>query len=509
VNVGRAEALRFREILARLLGFHLDEDRIPWLQRLLADRAAAAGCDGAEAYLRRLDCEGLADAEVQALAEAVTVTETYFLRDADQLRAFGQVALPDRMSARRAMRTIRILSAGCASGEEAYSLAMTTRSAIAEPHWSVSILGIDVNPRALEKAAAGRYSWWSLRETPDDVRERHFRPVGSAGREVELQPDARAGVSFAFRNLVQDDVSFWRPDAFDVVFCRNVIMYFTPEVMRAVVARIHRSLSPGGFLFLGHAETLRGVSQDFHLRHTHGAFYYQHREGGEAKAASPPMASTPPPHALVAPAPVAVADDVSWSDAIERSSTRIAELARSMPASSNGTRPPAPPDLRPAVELLRRERFGEAMDLLGALPASSQDDLDAQLLRAVLLTNGNRLNEAEQACTRILAADELNAGAHYLMALCREHAGDRQGAIEHDQMATYIDAGFAMPRLHVGLLARRSGALEQARIELSRALDLLAREDGSRILLFGGGFSRDALAALCRAELEASGERAS
>lgn len=155
--------------------------------------------------------------------------------------------------------------------------------------------------------------------------------------------------------------------------------------------------------------------------------------------------------------------------------------------------------------MLRRERFADAMDLLGSLPAGSEDDPDAQLLRAVLLTNSGRLREAEQACAAILAADELNSGAHYLMALCREHAGDCDAADEHDRMATYLDAGFAMPRLHLGLLARRRGDLDRARLELTHALDLLAREDGSRILLFGGGFSREALLGLCRAELGAAG----
>jgi chemotaxis protein methyltransferase CheR len=195
--------------------------------------------------------------------------------------------------------------------------------------------------------------------------------------------------------------------------------------------------------------------------------------------------------------------------AIHRSSDRIAELARgpspSTPSRASQPPAPAPLDLKPAVELLRRERFTEAMDLMHALPTSSEDDPDAQLLRAVLLTNSNKLREAEQVCARILAADELNAGAHYLMALCREHAGDRGGARDHDQTATYLDAGFALPHLHLGLLARRAGDMDRARAELGRALELLAREDASRILLFGGGFSREALVALCRSELQASG----
>ena len=160
-----------------------------------------------------------------------------------------------------------------------------------------------------------------------------------------------------------------------------------------------------------------------------------------------------------------------------------------------------------AIQLLREERFAEALDLVGRLPAVSARDPAVLLLRAVLLTHSGRLADAERAGNEILTVDELNAGAHHLLALCREGAGDRQGAVDHDQIAVHLDPAFAMPRLHLGLMARRAGDGETARRELGQALLLLAREDTSRLLLFGGGFGRDALLALCRAELVASGGR--
>jgi chemotaxis protein methyltransferase CheR len=159
-----------------------------------------------------------------------------------------------------------------------------------------------------------------------------------------------------------------------------------------------------------------------------------------------------------------------------------------------------------ALELLGKERFAEAMELLQALPAESKADLDTQLLLAVLLTNGADLPEAERVCRRVLMLDELNAGAHYLMALCREQAGDSDGAMEHDQAASYLDSAFAMPHLHLGLVAKRSADVRTARRELGHALPLLAREDASRILLFGGGFTRTALVEFCQAELSACGD---
>jgi len=284
-------------------------------------------------------------------------------------------------------------------------------------------------------------------------------------------------------------------------------MYFSPEVIRQVVARIARALAPGGYLFLGHAETLRGVSTEYHLRQSHGTFYYQSR--GDEEGAPEPAFAAPFSDVPATPAPVASAQggQASWVQAIHDASERVAKVTaaaretapRDTPALDDGAR------VALALELLKRERFADALAALGARASAGEDDVDALLLRAVLLTTSGDVAGAERVCARILERDELNAEAHYLRALCREHAGDVAAAADHDRYALYLDPTFSMPRLHLGLLAKRAGDLELARRELSRALVLLAGEEGSRILLLGGGFTRDALLDLCRAELGASG----
>jgi chemotaxis protein methyltransferase CheR len=162
-------------------------------------------------------------------------------------------------------------------------------------------------------------------------------------------------------------------------------------------------------------------------------------------------------------------------------------------------------DLELALELLRQERFTEALEMMQRLPAESGRDPDVLLLAAALLTHRGRLDEAELACQRLLDVDDLSAGAHYLLALCREGARDRSAAWHHDQVAIHLDPSFAMPHLHLGLLARRDGDRSAAQREFEQALLLLGREDGARVLLFGGGFSRETLVALCRTELVGCG----
>ncbi|OGQ26681.1 MAG: hypothetical protein A2138_13305 [Deltaproteobacteria bacterium RBG_16_71_12] len=509
----RAHVERLRGIVARRFGLQFDESRIDQLAELLRDVALANHQASLDAYLERLASLPSGAPEVRAVIERLTVNETFFFRNADSFRALAEHVVPERVRVRGSGGgSLRVLSAGCASGEEPYSIAITLRQSLPElERWQVKIVGVDVNPTMLEKAARARYGAWALRETPEDVRRRYFRPDG---RDFELDPLVQAMVTFEKRNLVDADASLWPPDHWDVIFCRNVIMYLTPEVMQDVVRRAHRSLVPGGFLFLGHAETLRGLSQGFHLCHTHDTFYYQRQDGAAARAVERQGSSRPEDVAIAAALPAtpddASDDAASWVDVITRASERVAALARApsfggddVTAAAPAT--PSPParsrHLGLALEAMRQERFADALALLSASPPESEGEPDALLLRAALLTNAGDLGEAEHTCRRLLALDELNAGAHYLMALCREHAGDRAGAIEHDQTAVYLDAAFAMPHLHLGLMAKRAGDRSAASQELDRAVALLAREEPSRLLLFGGGFSREALLVLARTEL--------
>lgn len=511
-----AEVECLRSIVAERLGLWFDDGKLDFLAEVLQQRMEQNRCNQFASYRELLADRTTQTKELRALAERLTVCETYFFRYSDHFRAFEEIVVPDRMEASRQSRQLRILSAGCASGEEAYSLAILIRERLpALASWEVVILGIDINPTMLEAAKRGRYSAWALRGTSNGLREKYFRPDG---RQFLLDGAVRPMAMFKERNLIEEDSVFWCRDAFDIIFCRNVTMYFAPEATRAVIARLASSLTAGGFLFLGHAETLRGISQDFHLRHTQDSFYYQRR--GDGKTCWVPVREIPGNSGFleVSSTRPALEQSDSWCEIIQRSSQRIASLTQercSSAAAAACERATLSANDSPVrrliwdrtlvLDLLRKERFDEAMKVLQTLPQESNTDPDAQLLLAVLLTNGGKLAEAEKTCQRLLRLDDLSAGAHYLMALCQEHVGDRESAKEHDRAAIYLDSSFAMPHLHIGLIAKRSANLAEAKRELNCALQLLDREDASRILLFGGGFTREALGQFCRAELRSCG----
>jgi chemotaxis protein methyltransferase CheR len=503
-----ADIERFRELVTRKLGLFFDDTKAEFLADVLRQRMERASCSHFAEYERRVAPLTCHDAEIRALAEAMTIGETYFFRYPDHFKALAEVALPACVKAREAEggRALRILSAGCSSGEEAYSIAILIREKFPElAAWNVSILGIDINPAAIEKATNARYSQWSLRETSEERAAEYFEP---AGRQLRVRESIRRAARFEQRSLADDDNLFWQAGAFDIVMCRNVTIYFPLDVTRCVVARISRALRPGGFLFLGHAETLRGISTAFHLRHTHNTFYYQRREAVDE--ADDLFATT---KCDARAAPLAASAD-SWSGRPAELAPPIAigpgapSAASPVAWSSSAALPTEAAASAPALEMLPRERFVEGKEFLRGLPPGWATDPDAQLLLAVLHANSGEVIEAEKIARQVLAADELSTGAHYLIALCREYAGDRDGAVRHNQAATYLDPLFAMPHLRLGLIAKRAADRETARRELGTALPLFSREDPARILLFGGGFTREALIEFCRAELRACGGNA-
>ena len=495
-----ADADRFRAFVTRWLGFEMDDEKLWSLTDILRHRLREKNCS-ADAYLDGLESAHPFSDELRTLAQELTINETSFFRNADQMRAFAETALPDRLAAQSATRRLRILSAGCASGEEAYSLAMIIHNTPTAQAYDIDIVGIDADTKVLKKAAAARYSSWSLRQTPVQYRTDFFR---AEKQEFVLADKIRKRVTYQERNLVLDDSDFWAPGSFDIVFCRHVIMYFAQDVARAVVTRMAQSLAPGGFLFLGTAETLRNLSDDFDLRHTHGTFYYQR------------CAQTTPRNRPSEKWDAVVVDAVpeGFVDVIGGATKRIQSLqtARARTSSAGNktntkAKKKAPVDLYPVIELLRCERASEALAMLEELPAEDRNSQQVLLFTAILLTHGGDIGRAERVCTEILARDAGDAGAHYVMALCRENSGDDAGAMQCDRQAARLDPTFAMPHVHMGLLARRANDWAAARAALSKAATLIQGEDASRLLLFGGGFGREALLGLCRAQLTACGGR--
>ena len=453
----RTPVARFAALVEQRLGLRYEQAQWGELETVLVERAAG----GVERYLERLGSTSSQE-EWKALAERLTVGETYFLRHPTQLEALVEQVLPSFL---RQSPQVRVLCAGCSTGEEPYSVALMARESGRVDASRLRLLGIDVNPRAIAHARRACYSPWSLRAVPLAMREQWFRrtPAGFA-----LEPKLRDQVIFEERNLLEDAPAFWAPGSFHAILFRNVVLYFPPEVMRKIIARMAQSLVPGGYLFLGPSETLRGISEDFELLRSGDAFYYRLRQPAPpASVALAPPSMTPPP---VAPPKEA-----------------------------------APPDgLEGVLRLLGEERYTEAWALLESLPQATQPR--GLLLRAVLHLHAGRLDEAERMGRQLTTAGTSEAAAHYLLGLCLEQAGDEAGARNRYNAAVRSDPTFALGHLRAGTLARRAGDVGAARVALRMALSLLPQEQPLHLSLFGAGFGRHGLMQVGLQELQACTE---
>jgi chemotaxis protein methyltransferase CheR len=485
MTVTASELERFALAIEAHLGLRV-VDR-PTVMTEILTRRAASRHETTASYLRRVD--EAEPEELRALVAEVSVGETYFFRHAEQFHAYADL-LPGLAAARG---QLRVLSAGCSSGEEPYTLAILARERLPDPH-EVAVHAFDFNPTALERAARARYTRWAMRATPAEHERRWFRPEG---RELVLIGEIRDAVAFSEANLL-DPTAAWARSQWDVVFCRNVLMYLGEARARGVVERLARSLVPGGYLFLGHAETLRDHLHHLELCHTHGTFYYRRSSRpatspvvvGQVHVESAPPDRPPEP------------DGGAWIGDIAAATRRVHEMVDG--ALSRRVTAPGADALAPVQALVAEERFAEALDVLARLPESVAHGPDAMLVRAVVLTQTGDVAAAEATCRELLAIDGRSASAHYVLAMCRGDIGDIASSERHAREALVRDPSFAMASVQLAFLARRAGDRRSAIDHLERALDLLDREDPSRLALFGGGFGRGALVALCRAELEAS-----
>lgn len=445
---------------------------------LLAELASARGLSP-DQLVENLTAEDLA-----LLADRLTVNETFFFRNAEHFTALRALVLPELLrAAREERRPVRVLSAGCASGEEAYSVAIALEGVGALSH-EIAVTAVDLSPGIIERARRARFSAWSLRATPDEVRSRYF---SRDGQDWVLTPRIAERVQFELGNLIDPRATFWSKAPYDLVMCRNVLMYFSAEAMNGTLTRLEQALRTGGFLFLGHAESLRSrttstshgpSSEGFEMQviNAHEAFFYRKVPfPADRDRAGHGLRTAPTGASALSPALGDDPPDPTWFEHIGRQGERIARLHAEVMArdvENQGTARMSAPPVPNLSGRAPRDRLAAAVDAL----------------------DQGRFDEVEELCATLIEDPD----AQYLLALRREHLADQEGAIAHYQVAAALDAGFAMPRVHLGIVLARLGDHEAARRAFGEAVMLLPLESDERILRFGGGFTREGLREHCR-----------
>jgi chemotaxis protein methyltransferase CheR len=278
------ELLRIRDLIYHSAGIFHPDNKLRLLLDRCGRRMKELKIQALHEYCDCLTIKPTRQAELVALLNEITIGETCFFRSQLQLDALRQIVIPRVLEAKAnaPLRRLRIWSAGCSTGEEPYTLSMLLLEEAQNrlKNWTVEILATDLNERSLAHAANGIYGTYSTRNLTPHFRQKYFSP---AGDQLQVQPSVRSNINFGRLNL-SDDARMSHMKGVDIIFCCNVLIYFDLASKRRVIQHFHDNLQPHGYLFLGHSESLYGVSDSFQLVHLPGATAYirgEHSPGGK------------------------------------------------------------------------------------------------------------------------------------------------------------------------------------------------------------------------------------
>ena len=261
-----------RDLIRDYCGMYFDDDSKYLLEHRLSRRVRLHQFKDFRDYTRFLTYDRCREAELVEVIDSLTTNETYFFREGAQLRAFADEIMPELVREKRGGGAIRIWSAGCSTGEEPYTISMLLMEKGCCPGIEVEIFGTDINQKVLNSARRGVYKRSSFRATDEGLVRKYFKeePSGS----FRISDEVRKPVSFGHMNLF-DPYRLGFLKEFDVIFCRNVIIYFDHESRKKLVDSFHGKLAHGGYLLLGHAESLLNISTAFNLVHLKNDMVYQ------------------------------------------------------------------------------------------------------------------------------------------------------------------------------------------------------------------------------------------
>ena len=476
--------LRFKSYITSRSGLYFKDYNLRDIEDALDKRMQALGVSSALSYYDLLTKSDKREDEFRELLNILTVKHTYFFRNEQQFKILKEKILPEMI----AKKSIKIWSAGCATGEEAYSIAMTVLDVLDNTEgWDIQILATDASTQALEAARKGAYSADAAKYVPADHLEKYFtKEAAPDGRPVyAVRPAIKKLVTFAYHNLITDEF----PAGFDIIFCRNVVIYFELETIISVMRRFYSSLADHGYLFIGYSESLHFMSDRFRMEHLEEAIFYRKAAGK----------MTPPPEAVRPPAPEKkaaekVLDELSRAKLaaeIKAKAKRLAEMPKKVEEI-----------LVRAMKSYHMKEYDRALALADEALGLDKKELDIYYLSAEIYVNQGRFAEAKKKLAEAIGINPLFAPAHYLLGCIFIEEEMMEKAKESLKKALYIDKDFPLAHFYLAHAFRSEGRTDEALREYRNTLKTLSRAAFGDIIPYSGGFDAASLMGVCSNNIE-------
>lgn len=435
------------EFVDTRMGLHFPVKRWQDLENGVSYAAAEFGFKDTITCIKWLVSSQLMKQEVEILASHLTIGETYFFREKKSFEVIEEHILPELIRSRMENeRRLRIWSAGCATGEEPYSIAILLSRMIPDlKDWNITILATDINPHFLTKAQKGLYGEWSFRDVPPWIRN-YFNKTKHG---FEIIPDIKKMVTFSYHNLAEDSYPSLvnNTSAMDIIFCRNVLMYFSKVRAKHVIQALYSCLVEGGWLVVSPVETSQVLYSQYVIVNFPGAIFYKKDFVGS-----------------------------------QRKEEFILEKIYPPPEEIREEKKAAEPDAyKEALMLYQQGLYAQVVDKL--IDLASQDiDTKAIVLLARAYANYGKTVQALEWCEKAIAIDRLNPGCHYLHAMILQERGQVEEAVKSLLRALYLDQDFVLAHFALGNLSKQQGKLKESDRHFENALALLGRFKNDEIL---------------------------
>lgn len=461
--ISESHLQKIKVLIASEMGWEFGQSRNSDLQRALVALAIESGVSKNSGAIHRwLESLKWSVREFEILARHLTVGETYFFREKPHLDFLRKTIIPEIIASRQHSNpTIRIWSAGCCTGEEPYSLAMLLWESVPDiSRWKVTILATDVNQIYLDKASKGLFSAWSFRETPDAIRQRYFI---QRGNQWQIVPEIRTMVTFMLLNLA---TGIYPSDTnntagFDVIFCRNVLMYFTLQQIRMVTSRFHQALNPNGFLIPGIVESNNDHFPSFLPINAGNCTIYTRQDHKGVEKKVKPIQEFSASHKKI---------NHSVKITQKAKSEKIPEVViKDLPFS------PIDQNISPDPEILfGLGRYDECIRHCRELLVTEPDNIQILDLMTKSLANSGNLGEAIVFAAKLVENHQAGPDHFYFVATIFSEMEEDQKAIEHLKKALYLDPHHLLSHYLTGRILKKLNNRKSAARHLNNALELLS-----------------------------------
>jgi len=482
------------DFIASSLALYFPKERWSDLERNILSASKEYGYDDAEEFIKYILASPLSRGNVEILAAHLTISESYFWREPCIFEALEQKIIPEWIhNQKKTEKRIRIWSAGCSTGEEPYSIAIAlTRSIQNIKEWNISILATDFNPNVLHKAKTGIYDQWSFRGTPAWLREKYF--LQKANNNSEIIPEIKQMVKFEYLNLSEDiyPSSLNNTNAMDIIFCRNVLMYFTQDRFRQVVRGLYNSLVPGGYLVVSGSELSVQNFADFTPINIPGMVIYQkstEKKINRNKITLGKAAPEPYLFQLWQESEPAQVNAEFKTPEIKNAIQKKAEIVEQFNSIYH--------------KALESYTQGNYVDVINKLQKEYQTP-EEQILLIRAFANLGTLSEAIILCEKAIASNKLDPHLHYLYATILQEDNQTDAAIQSLKRAIYLDSEFVLAYYSLGCIYQQLGNINGAKKQFEIVLSILNKGSREDILFESEGLTTGRFKEIITASLQAN-----